>query len=1252
MVRVRRFLMGSLLGISLIGIAACGGYSSSQTNPGSNTPVSLTSLTISPGSVNGGQTVNATLTLTGPAPAGGVRVMLISSSDSVILPMIQTINGPLQEFIVPAGATTGTFKIRTIAVGSNQTVQITATYLVTVIVQASFTLTSTHPLSLSSFTVNTTSFASGQTLVGTVTLSAPAFSPGQQVFIASSDASVQPQNPVTVPTNATSVGFSIFTSPLSSQRAVTVTATLNTSSVPVQLTLQPTATAITSLVVVPFTAAGGTSMTGVVTISPPAPSGGAVISLTAAFTNIATAPTTPLPVTVPATVTVAAGATQAQFNVGTSKVTKTTDVTLTASLNSSGTTYVVEIVPSLTLAGFSCTPAAVTTGNSVTCDITLNIPAPAGGQTVMLTSSTPTAIAVPASVVVPAGSPVFSLNLVGGAVTSPTSSTLTATLQGSTTGSVTTSITAVPVSALGVSSFTLSATIAQGGAGAAGNITGTVSISGAAPPGGLTVTLMSSDPSVQFPNGTSLLVPQYGTSVTFPITTTAVASSVNVTLTASVNATSQVATLSVVPPPQVLSLSISPTSVMGGDSALATVTLTGAAPQFGTSVTLQSNSTDAQVGPSVTVPAGATSTVFAVTTLAVAAPEVATITASIGASSQPAMLTITPPPPNIRLIFFNPATIVTGQTSTGTVTLTAPAPAGGLGVGLSSAAATVVVPASVTVPAGSTSASFQVRAASGITTSTPVIISAAFTAQSVTQITNTVTVIPAQAATITEQVVVTGETNATDFPLHGAAQGSLAMGNDSGFVTSIGLSTPVSGASTASYTFSTYAGGASSFGQVRDVFVDSSGNVFACGVTMDGTLHPTANAAQATFGGGQDAFIVEYNSSGALQYLSYLGGSGDETCNAITTDGMGIVFVIGSTTNSTAMNANNLTGTTGAFQTTNSGGSDWFVARINPAGTSATTRLEFLTLIGGANDDFANGRVALTSAGALVITGTTQSTAASPAPVGFPIPPSQGRPVLSGAGTAGVVLIITPDGRSLLSTTLIYGRSLGGNPPDPANPTTTTATGGLAIDTNNNVYVCGQTNASDLPVSKNAFQPALLGQQNGYVAVINQFGALVSATYLGGTSSSTLQACKAIAVDSEMNPVIVMPTDAADYPLLGPGPAGLSGPSDIAVTKLTSDLSTLVFSRLVGGSGSESADATRIQKDAAENLYFSLATNSVDFPVTANALQGTFAGASGGANTNVAVVKLSSDGAALLYSSYLGGSTGTNSTTSVFYRHN
>jgi len=1169
-------------------------------------------------------------------------VSLASSSDSVTLPTVNTISGPVQQFTVPAGMTSATFKIKTIPVGSNQSVLLTAIYQSLATVQTTLNVISTHPLSVNAFTLSVSSVASGLSLQGTVTLNAAAYSPGQTVSIASSDSSVLPESPVTVPTHATSVGFTVYTFPIATQRTATVTASLNTSSISVRLTLLPTGTAITSFVVTPNTAAGGTSLTGMVTVSPPAPAGGETITLSAAFTNPATPTSTPLPVTLPASVAVAPGTTQAQFTVMTSSVTATTDVTVTATLNSTAINFTVEVVPSISLAGVSCLQTAVTSGNILSCSVALTIPAPAGGETIQLMSSDPVAFPVPASVMVTGGNATQSFSSTAGAVSVPDRITLTATLQGSTTAPVTGVITVVPVSALNLTSFMLSASVVQGGAMPGGTLTGTITIAPAgAPPGGLAVSLSSSDPSVQFPNGSTVTVAQNSLTATFPISTTAVTSQVNATLTANVNAYPLTATLSVVPAPQVTGLTLSPTSVVGGNSVVGTVTLAVPAPQQGTVVTLQSNSPLAQLGTSLTVTQGNATAVFAVTTLVVATPQMATITASIGASSQQAALTITPVPPDLQIMFLNPSTVLTGRTSTGTVTLTAPAPTGGLMVGLVSASPSVVsVAPSVTVPAGQTTATFLVRAASGVTSSTSVVISAQVT----TGAASTLTVLPVPSGTVTEQVVVGGETNSTDFPIHpssGVPQSTLGAGNDTGFVANIGLSTPVNGTSTASYSFSTYLGGMSSFGQVRDVYVDSSGNVYACGVTTDPSLHTTSAAAQATYGGGKDAFIAEMNSSGTLQYLSYLGGAGDETCNSLIVDSSGNIYVAGSETDSTAMGAANLMGTTGAFQTANAGGSDLFVAKINPTGSNTAGRLVWLTFIGGAGDDFLYGRISMSPSGVLVLTGTSYSTAAPPN--GFPIPSNQGRPTLNGVGSFGFVVGLTEDGTTLNFSTLLFGHTNGAK---PGTPTTTTASGGTAIDSVGNIYVCGQTNASDLPVTTNAFQPSLKGQQDAYVAQLNTSGVITRLTYLGGTSTSGIQACKGIAVDRDMQPMVVMPTDASDYPITTGGT--LSGPSDMAVTKLTNDFSAVIFSRLVGGSGSESADATRLQLDSAENLYFSLATNSVDFPVTANALQGTFAGASGGANTNVAVVKLSSDGSTILYGSYLGGSQ-NNSTTSVFY---
>jgi hypothetical protein len=81
--------------------------------------VTLQSLTISPTSVWGGSTATGTVTLSGPAPAGGVVVQLRSSSSRASVPSSITI---------PAGATSARFTIQTRSAFSITTVTITATY--------------------------------------------------------------------------------------------------------------------------------------------------------------------------------------------------------------------------------------------------------------------------------------------------------------------------------------------------------------------------------------------------------------------------------------------------------------------------------------------------------------------------------------------------------------------------------------------------------------------------------------------------------------------------------------------------------------------------------------------------------------------------------------------------------------------------------------------------------------------------------------------------------------------------------------------------------------------------------------------------------------------------------------------------------------------------------------------------------------------------------------------------------------------
>jgi hypothetical protein len=95
-------------------------------------------------------------------------------------------------------------------------------------------------------------------------------------------------------------------------------------------------------------------------------------------------------------------------------------------------------------------------------------------------------------------------------------------------------------------------------------------------------------------------------------------------------------------PTALSAVSVSPSSVVGGNASQGTVTLTSAAPSGGFALTLTDNSNSATVPASVTVAQGATSATFAITTTSVAASTPVTITASAGGVTRTTTLTVAP----------------------------------------------------------------------------------------------------------------------------------------------------------------------------------------------------------------------------------------------------------------------------------------------------------------------------------------------------------------------------------------------------------------------------------------------------------------------------------------------------------------------------------------------------------------------------------------------------------------------------------
>jgi hypothetical protein len=173
----------------------------------------------------------------------------------------------------------------------------------------------------------------------------------------------------------------------------------------------------------PSSVSGGSPSTGTVTLSGPAPGGGAVVSLSS---NSASA-------TVPSSVTVPAGASSATFSVSTSAVTTSTPVTITASYGGATQTATLTVTPAgtLTVSSVMLNPTSVTGGTSSTGTVTLSGPALTGGAVVNLSSSTSVAT-VPASVTVAVGASSATFTVSTSAVTTSTPVTITATYAGST----------------------------------------------------------------------------------------------------------------------------------------------------------------------------------------------------------------------------------------------------------------------------------------------------------------------------------------------------------------------------------------------------------------------------------------------------------------------------------------------------------------------------------------------------------------------------------------------------------------------------------------------------------------------------------------------------------------------------------------------------------------------------------------------------------------------------------------------------
>jgi len=271
--------------------------------------------------------------------------------------------------------------------------------------------------------------------------------------------------------------------------------------------------------------------------------------------------------------------------------------------------------------------------------------------------------------------------------------------------------------------------------------------------------------------------------------------------------------------------------------------------------------------------------------------------------------------------------------------------------------------------------------------------------------------------------------------------------------------------------------------------------------------------------------------------------------------------------------------------------------------------LVYSTYLGGSDVDAGFG-IAVDALGNAYVVGITDSTDFPTTAGAFQATYAGGRDVF--------VTKLNPTGSSV-----VYSTYLGGGGLDLG--------AGIAVDTAGNAFVTGLTQSSDFPTTAGAFQTF----GGTFVTKVNPTGsALVYSTRFGDGSTNA----NGIAVDAAGNAYVTGSTGFGDPLPTTPGavqPTPGGGSSDAFVAKFNPTGSALVYSTYLGGSNFEGG--VGIAVDVAGNAYVTGFTGSTNFPTTAGAVQPTF-----GAFRNAFVTKLNPTGSALVYSTYLGGSSNAN----------
>jgi hypothetical protein len=376
--------------------------------------------------------------------------------------------------------------------------------------------------------------------------------------------------------------------------------------------------------------------------------------------------------------------------------------------------------------------------------------------------------------------------------------------------------------------------------------------------------------------------------------------------------------------------------------------------------------------------------------------------------------------------------------------------------------------------------------------------------------------------------------------------------------------------------YSTYIGGAAGDSGLA-ITIDAAGSAYITGSTSSTDFPTTAAAYDTTYNGtgGSDAFVTKLSPDGsALNYSTYLGGSNSsgffDLGSGIAVDRTGAAYIAGEADSA------NFPVTPGAFDTTDNGGTDAFVTKLDPTGSS----LAYSTYIGGSSFD-ASTALAIDGSGNAYIAGYGTSTDYPTTAGAFDTSYNQGWDVfitkLDASGAA-----------------LSYSTYLGGATYDEAR--------GITVDGEGSAYVTGHTFSSDYPTTSGAFDTSYdnsVGGSDAFVTKLDPSGSALSySSFLGGSGDDLGEG---IAVDAAGRAYVTGYTQTTNFPTVQATDATYNGGSfDVFVTTLDVGGGSLDFSSYLGGSGDDRGYAVTAD-GATGRVYVAGQTDSSGFPTTAGA---------------------------------------------------